>query len=56
MASSLGSLPLAFILTALLMAVAFTFLLEPISGAGASLLKGAISPWPVVVLPKFTSI
>ena len=55
-ASSLGSLPLAFILTTLLIAVALTLLLEPTSGAGASLLKGAISPWPVVVLPKFTSI
>jgi len=39
-----------------LLALALENLLEPISGAGASLLNGGTVPSPVSLFPKFTSM
>jgi 3-oxoacyl-(acyl-carrier-protein) synthase len=55
-ASSFSSVTLLLILMSLVLELAFTIFEFPISGAGASLLFGAISPAPVSLLPKFTSI
>ena len=55
-ASSLGSFETVLIFEALLDATLADLEVEPCSGAGAALLLGGISPAPVLLLPKFTSI
>ena len=55
-ASSFGSLETVFILEALLDATLADLEVAPCSGAGAALDIGGISPAPVLLLPKFTSI